>query len=799
MSSPVFVFHAHFYQPPRENPWTGLVDREEGAAPFHDWNARIDDECYRPNGFGRIIDDRDRVADMVNNYEHLSFNVGPTLLAWLERHDTVTLRRMIEADESTRTGPGRGCAIAQAYNHVILPLANDRDRRTQIRWGLAAFRHWFGREAEALWLPETAANADVMDDLIEHSMRFVILAPHQAGRVRPVKGGEWVDVGESGVDPSSPYLYRHRDGSGRSIFVFLYDGRLAHQLSFGDALESSTRFVRRAREASARRREGPLVHAAADGETAGHHTPWGDRVLAHALTRALSRSQIDVSSYAAILDQLEPRLEIEIDEGPDGEGTAWSCAHGVGRWIRDCGCSTTHTPGWNQDWRAGLRAALDLLRDTASPWFETEAAKIFEDPWAARDEYVRVILDPGDVSRTRFLDQHGRPGITPEAGRRGLELLELQHQLLLQYTSCGWFFDDIGGIESRQVLRYAARAIEIWEGLGGKPPVDEFLELLRSAASNDPRLGNGAVFFATIREEDGVDPRQLLGIVLLHSDDTDLDQGEFGCWSWRVRDRRSLESEASLVQLGSVSLTREPTGRSCEAAVAILRTGELDLSVHLGPVDADLESLTADLRSAHASAGEGDVLERTLGPAVYDTPGLLNRGTAELLRPLVEDEFGFLRRELTDIADRYASILTTALGREENRLMGMMAYRARQEELRTTLAALLEGTGELPAVVAGQLGEGGIAREALRPQVEAFIENALRNREAASARRAIELARVLGIPLYLHRAQEAWFETVAGLDERDSPRALGELLGFTSEFCADVVERRSGSVEGERQ
>lgn len=796
MTSPAFILHAHFYQPPRENPWTGMVPREEGAAPFHDWNARIDDECYRPNGYGRIVDARDRVADVVNNYEHLSFNVGPTLLAWLERHDPVTLRRMVQADVATRGSPGNGAAIAQAYNHVILPLAEARDRRTQIRWGLAAFRHWFGREAEALWLPETAANADVLDDLIDHSMRFVILAPHQAGRLRPVDGGAWRSVQESDIDPSCPYLYRHRDGSGRSMLVFLYDGHLAHDISFGDALKSSARFVRRAQEAQQRPGEGRLVHAAADGETAGHHTPWGDRVLAHALTRELEQAGIAVSSYAALLDELAPRFEIEPAPGPDGEGTAWSCSHGVGRWIRDCGCSITQAPGWNQAWRSGLRTALDLLRDRARPWFEAEAAQIFEDPWAARDDYVQVLLDPGDSSRAAFLDRNGRANLTPEAALRGLELLELQHQLMLQYTSCGWFFDDIDGLESRQVLRYAARAIEIWEDLGGEAPVEEFLEILEGAASNDPRVGSGADVFAAIREEDAVDPDRLLAVALLCSGEENVDRGDFGCWSWQVTERLRVESEASLVFLGRVTLHREPTGRSFSSAVAIQRVGEFEILVRLGPDRTDLRALATELRRVQAEAGEGELLDRALGPVLCDTEGLVNHGTAELLRPFVTEEFGSLRGELDAIVERHGSILRTAFGQEERRLMEALARRARQGEVRNALAALLEGTGDLPSAVAELIAKAELPPALLRPQVETFVEEALRNHEATSARRAIELARALGIPLYLHRAQEAWFEEATEFDEQDSPRALGELLGFAPDFCAQVTERPSRSTKG---
>ena len=495
MEPKLFVLHAHFYQPPRENPWTGRVPREPGAAPFHDWNERIDDECYRPNAFGRVVDEARRISSVVNNYAHLSFNVGPTLVQWLREHDPLTLERMVEADRaSARRHGGRGGAIANAWNHAILPLADPRDRLTQIRWGLTGFQNTFGRDAEAMWLPETAASHAVLDDLIDHQLRYVILAPDQAARVRPVGGGRWIDVRGGKVDPSLPCLYRHRDGSGRSIAVFFYDGGLAHGISFAGTLSTTDRFVASVREAAARGR-GSLVHAA-DGETAGHHVAWGDRVLADALTRALPKAGFRVTHYGAALDVLEPELEVELDHGPLGEGSSWSCAHGVGRWMRDCGCRIQHQAGWDQRWRTGLRRALDLLRDESRPWFEREAGRIFQDPWAARDDYVRVLLDRSDEARAEFLQAHARDGAD---GKRGIALLELQHQLLLQYTSCGWFFDDIGGLEGRQVLRYAARAVQLWEELGGTPPLDGFLGRLAAARSNDVACGDGRRIFEGTR------------------------------------------------------------------------------------------------------------------------------------------------------------------------------------------------------------------------------------------------------------------------------------------------------------
>jgi alpha-amylase/alpha-mannosidase (GH57 family) len=445
------IIHGHFYQPPRENPWTGEVDPEPGAAPFHDWNERIHAECYAPN---------------VVNYPLISFNFGPTLLSWLESHHHDTYQKILIADrESVAARGGHGNAIAQAYGHAILPLCNERDRLTQVVWGLADFRYRFGREAEALWLPETAANDDVLALLIEQGMRYVILAPSQ---------------GKGIVDTSKPYLFRHPDGSGRSLAVFFYHGPLARAIAFERALASSRGLVEKFVTAAA---GGDLVNVATDGETYGHHFKFGDLCLTHALTVEAKSAGFWITNYAQYLDHYPPQTEVEIDNGPDGEGTSWSCVHGVARWARDCGCHTGGEEGWNQLWRKPLREALNFLRDDAAAKFEQAGRELFADPWAARNDYINVILDPDHA---------------PARDPRALDLLEMQRSALLMFTSCGWFFSDLAGIETIQVLRYAARVIDLMNKLGLDPPRKEFLALLAEAQSNQLEKGNGADLFLAI-------------------------------------------------------------------------------------------------------------------------------------------------------------------------------------------------------------------------------------------------------------------------------------------------------------
>jgi alpha-amylase/alpha-mannosidase (GH57 family) len=460
------VIHGHFYQPPRENPWTGEVEPEPGAAPYHDWNERIHAEAYAPN---------------VNNYPNISFNFGPTLLSWLERHHPETYQKILDADKaSAAKRSGHGNAIAQAYGHAILPLCNGRDRLTQVVWGLADFRFRFGREAEALWLPETAANDDVLSLLIDQGMRYVILSPEQA------KGK---------ADTSKPYLFRHSDRSGRSLTVFFYNGPLARAIAFEKALTSSRglvdQFIRAAQSGA-----GDLVHVATDGETFGHHFKFGDLCLSHALDVEARKAGFWITNYGEYLDRHPAELEVEIENGPEGEGSSWSCAHGVGRWTRDCGCQIGGEPGYNQSWRAPLRAAFNFLRDDTASKFES--GDLLRDPWAARNDYIRVILDP-QHARKEFLTRHAVRLLSDLEAARVWKLLEMQRSALLMFTSCGWFFHDLAGIETLQVMRYAARVIDLQNELGLQPPQKRFLELMAEAKSNKPEKGNGADIFLRLR------------------------------------------------------------------------------------------------------------------------------------------------------------------------------------------------------------------------------------------------------------------------------------------------------------
>src|SRR2546426_4079852 len=501
---PELIIHGHFYQPPRENPWTGIVDTEPSAAPFHDWNERIHSECYRPNAFVRVAGPATVEERIVNNYLNLSFNFGPTLLSWLESNHPDTYARIVEADgESGLKRGGLGKALAQGYGHGILPLCNARGLRTQIRWGMADFRHRFGRQPEAMWLPETACNDAVMKVLIDEGLCFVILAPHQASRVRPSVstasgpgspsgqpawggGCDRLTIDDQTIDTSVPYRFVHPDGSDRSIAVFFYDGPTSRAIAFENLLRFSHELVDMLTR-SANNRE--MVNVATDGETYGHHFRFGDLCLAHALELDAPARGFEITNYGEYLEKHPPAIEVEINCGPNGEGTSWSCPHGVGRWLRDCGCQTGGEPGWNQKWRSPLRQAFDYLRDENIRHFE--ATTLFKDPWQARDDSIDLILNQ-HYSREQFLYDHAGYWLSADEQWRALTYLELQRMLLLMYTSCGWFFNDISGIETVQILKYAGRAIDLMEQLGLPSARDQFLEILAEAKSNRSEMETGA-------------------------------------------------------------------------------------------------------------------------------------------------------------------------------------------------------------------------------------------------------------------------------------------------------------------
>jgi alpha-amylase/alpha-mannosidase (GH57 family) len=483
--------HCHFYQPPRENPWLEAIELQDSAYPFHDWNERISAECYGPNAFSRALAGDGRIEKIVNNYSRISFNFGPTLLSWMEEKAPATYRAILEGDrESRKTFSGHGSALAQGYNHIILPLANARDKATQVRWGIRDFTDRFGRAPEGLWLPETAADVATLEVLASEGIRFTILAPRQAAKVRKKGSRDWRDVSNGRVDPTIPYDLNLP--SGRKICLFFYDGPISQGVAFERLLDNGEFLANRLRGAFSDQRPWPqqLVHIATDGETYGHHHHHGEMALSHALHLLDADPAVRLTNYGEYLERFPPTHDVRIFDN-----SSWSCVHGVERWKSSCGCNSGGRPGWNQEWRGPLREALDWLRDTVAPLFEAEGRKIFKDPWVAREDYISVILDRSDGSIDGFLGKHTAGELTPEQKIRALQLMEVQRQAMLMYTSCGWFFDELSGLETVQVLQYAGRVIQLSQEIFGDTVEAGFLERLERAGSNLPEHKNGRLIF----------------------------------------------------------------------------------------------------------------------------------------------------------------------------------------------------------------------------------------------------------------------------------------------------------------
>jgi alpha-amylase/alpha-mannosidase (GH57 family) len=682
------VLHGHFYQPPRENPWLEAIEREPSADPYANWNARIADECYRCNGWARVFDDRGRVMDVINNYRYFSFNFGPTLLSWLEEHLPRVYHRILEADRlSVADRSGHGNALAQGYSHAILPLCNDRDRQTQIRWGKQDFIHRFGRQPEAMWLPETAVDGVTVEDLIAEGMRFLVLSPRQARRVRPLQGSgprpmaaaargpagadgpaeEWTDVGPDKIDPRMPYRCFSRQDPDRSIDVFFYDGPVAHAISFEKVLDSSEQLVDKLLGAVDTGRGGDqLVHAAVDGETFGHHMRHAERALSYAFTTEAPERGFRLTNYGEYLERNPPTHEVELSYGPDGEGSSWSCAHGVGRWHRDCSCHADAPEGWDQAWRAPLRQAVNLVRDEAARLLEEMGGDLLRDPWAARDAYVELLLDRSPRTRDRFLEQHGRDQGPMARQVTILKLLEMQRHSLLSQTSCGWFFNDISGLEAVQVLKYAARAVQLIEELSGWAVENRLLEVLGEARSNITEVGSGADVYRRLAQPAAVSTHRLVAQYAITDRFRDYPENHrfYGYQICRL-ERRRLAGGSVSVSVGRLQVEFLRTGEIGDVTYALIHFGGHDFHCAVRPFAGihDHRRFTEQLENIFNNATITELLrvvDSHFGEAYYGLQHLLAEEREEVLDALfghITERFAEMYTRLYDENRRAVSAL----------------------------------------------------------------------------------------------------------------------------------------------
>ncbi len=631
--------HGHFYQPPRENPWLEEVELQDSAYPFHDWNSRITAECYAPNTASRILDDDRRIVDIVNNYSRISFNFGPTLLSWMERHEPETYAAIKEAHQlSKERFNGHGAALAQVYNHLIMPLANTRDKRTQIIWGIRDFQQRFGDRPEGIWLAETAVDIETLELCVEHGIRFTILAPRQAKRVRKAGEKQWEDVSGDTVDPRRAYTCKLP--SGKEIALFFYDGPVAQDVAFGGVLDDGQRFARRLLDTFDKEPNGPqFVHVATDGETYGHHHRFGDMALAYCLYSIEQTEDVELTIYAEFLDRYPPEWEAEIFEN-----SSWSCVHGVERWRSDCGCNSGMNPGWQQTWRATLRGAMDWLRDSLALVYTEHAEPILTDPWKARDGYIDVVLDRSDKSINRFLSEFATPDLPASSRVKLLKLLEMQRHAMLMYTSCGWFFDDISGIETVQVIQYAARAMQLARDVSGIDLEPAYIRLLERAPSNVPDLKTGAEVYRRYVQPGVVDLSRVGAHHAVSSLFSDESEAAGDIYSYHVQsesfERRELGRQRVVV--GKALLQSKITLEETPVHFGAVHLGEQNL---LGGVRCDMESedflkVQQDILTAFEHSNLAEVMSlinQHLGDQTYSLSHLFKDEQRRVMHQIIEE------------------------------------------------------------------------------------------------------------------------------------------------------------------
>jgi len=758
------TIHGHFYQPPRENPWLEAVETQDSAFPYHDWNERITAECYESNATARILDERDRIRRIANNYSAISFNFGPTLLSWLQTRVPDTYAAILDADRLSKARySGHGCALAQAYNHIILPLANARDKRTQVRWGLCDFEHRFGRKPEGMWLPETAVDVESLEALAAENIAFTILEPHQAAHCRRVGETEWQDA-HGRIDPTMPYLCNLP--SGRSIAIFFYDGPVSRAVAFEQLLARGENLAHRLMGAFSDSRNHPqLVNIATDGETYGHHHRFGDMALAYALEVIEEQPHVRLTNYGEHLASHPPTHEVEIVER-----TAWSCSHGVERWRSDCGCHTGASPGWNQQWRTPLRNALDWLRDETTAMFEREARSVLRDPWAARDEYVDVILDRSESSLGRFLAKHAKDGAHVT---KILELLELQRNAMLMYTSCGWFFSDVSGIESVQVLHYAGRVIQLAQHYGARDVESQFLQRLEGARSNIVDRGTARQIY----EREVLPARLDLSRVAAHYAvlslfDTFDDDTRIYCYEIVRRDFEVHKAGRARLAIGVIEVRSVITHETAAFDLAALHLGETELTGGVRRVtsSSNYDAIRSQLVEAMEPGGIPTVI-RLLDMHFGETPlsirSLFRDEQRRVLHQLIEATLEEAESAFRQLHERYDPLMRfhTRLGIPVPKVLQTAA----EFDLNLQIRQLLEEEMLIPAEIESHLREAqdqGVVldettlmafRDAVERASERFRERPDDFDRLEALENLVEIVRGAKLIIDLRRAQNRYY------------------------------------------
>ena len=659
--------HGHFYQPPRENPWLETVETQDTAAPYHDWNERVCAECYATNGAARTVNNKNQIIRIVNNYSRMSFNFGPTLMSWLRENAPRTYRMILDGERRSRKFfGGHSSAVAQVYNHVIMPLASERDKITQIRWGIADYESHYGIVPEGMWLAETAADTETLELLAQHGIKFTILAPHQCKRIRPLKTEAtatepaWTTPLSNSVDTTRPYVIRFE--SGVSIAVFFYDGPTSRAIAFEGLLNSGENFAARLKAQFKDNTQPQLESVATDGESYGHHHRHGEMALAYAVRLLEQDKTVKLTNYGQFLEKFPPEWECEIVDD-----TSWSCAHGVERWRSNCGCNGGK-PGWNQQWRKPLRQALDELRDGIAPLTEKEGASLFKDVWAARDGYIDVILERNEDVEQRFLEDHQSHSLSSKERIRALQLMEMQRHAQLMYTSCGWFFDDISGIETVQVIAYAARALQLARELFGEHAADlepAFLARLAEAKSNVATAGDGARIY-----KEKIGPLQLgLEQVAAHYAISSIfssyaEETELFCYRMRRISYDVFTSGRGRLALGRTHVTSTITEKEQEFSFAVLHFGDQNITAAVKPYyDEDAAQFETFVSQASEQVQRADfpdvirLIDRYYGHVDYSLTSLFSDEQRRIVQLILNSTLWDIESSLTNIYEDHASLL----------------------------------------------------------------------------------------------------------------------------------------------
>jgi hypothetical protein len=800
MSDQYVCLHGHFYQPTRENPWLNAIEVQDAASPYHDWNERITAECYARNAASRLLDDEQRIVQIWNNYSKINFNFGPTLLQWLSQHATDTYTKILEADRQSRTTfYGHGNAIAQIYNHVIMPLASDRDKITQVIWAIRDFERRFRRRPEGMWLSETAVDRATLEVLAAQGMAFTILAPHQAKRILRPREGQWVDVSPENLDVTIPY--RCPLPQGKSITIFFYDGPLARAIAFEGLLRDGRDVARRlsdrlAGETSYAR----LLTVATDGETFGHHHRFGEMALASALHQLEEEEKIRVTNLGAYVAAHPPTVQVEIQEN-----TSWSCPHGLERWRSNCGCTTGKG---HQRWRGPLREAISWLTNELDTLYETEGGNLFRDPWKARNDAVDLI-DPAPGATDAFFARHATGPVAAPQRIARLRLLEMARQGLLMQSSDGWFFDDIAGEETVQILSHAARAIELASTFG-KTLEEEFIRQLQAAPGNTATYPDGAVVFAQLVRPRVTSPERITAVHAITAlVEPAVEKQTLYAWSLKHSEAERATSGDHTLVVGRLQIRSTILEEETASTYALLHFGghEVHCAVRLGWTDEEY----AQFREAVVDQFGREILSEVIrsidlafGPAYYTLKDLPLDDRRRVLASLLEQTLANLERGYRQHYQDNRALMVYL--REAQVVVPPALVMAATFVLARDLEQAIGGTPNGPLSprafeILEELRSWG--REAYPHRFEPLLRRRLETALVASApltdgllwaTQVLDLAEAAGITLNLWEAQNRFYRLL----QRKTPAAAAKLLdalGQRLTFNMESLQRQPTALE----